>query len=128
MTQLPGDKAMVYVGWGLGTYAFGQVWLGEDYTRARNALARGGIPVHVLDVTSADAHSLEIGLEQVAADSGGTYASTFRFPDQGPRRIAGALAGRYVLTVVWPPDLALDRAPLAIELRGRRATVLIGPG
>ena len=48
-------------------------------------------------MTDADYHTLEVGLEQVAADTGGFYAKTHLFPAQAMARLEGAMAGHYVL-------------------------------
>ena len=55
-----------------------------------------------LDVTDADYHSLEAGLQIVSEQTGGFYERTHIFPDLAMRRLAGALAGYYVLFVERP--------------------------
>lgn len=131
LADLPGgraaDRAVIYVGWGLGNYTPEGVVLGRDYRRASEALRRSRVPVYVLDVTDADYHSLEVGLQQVAADTGGTYAKTHLFPDQAIRRLEGTLAGHYVLSVSRPAGLPA-KARVSVELRGRKGTVLVLPG
>ena len=52
-----------------------------------------------LDVTDADYHSLEAGLQIVSEQTGGFYAKTHLFPDNAMRQLAGALAGYYALFV-----------------------------
>jgi hypothetical protein len=58
--------------------------------------------VFALDVTIADYHSLEVGLMQVAEDTGGFYAKTHIFPDAALRRMERALSGYYVLAFERP--------------------------
>ena len=86
---------MIYAGWGLGEYFAGTVTMTPDYDDARDALARARVTVFVLDVTQADYHSLEVGLETIAEDTGGTYEKTFRQPLQMTKRLAHTLEGYY---------------------------------
>lgn len=79
-----------------------------------------------LDVTNADYHSLEVGLEQVAEDTGGFYAKTHLFSTQALRRLEGALAGHYVL-VLEAPRLEPGPHALRIRLVGRDGSVLAPP-
>lgn len=120
LAGLPGEKTMIYLGWGLGSFGTGGVRMTPDYKPAVRALSAARVSVFVLDVTSADYHSLEVGLQNVAEATGGTYARTFRLPGVATDKIAGAISGWYVL--------AFDRAELEdvqlgrvkIELRDRR--------
>ncbi len=106
LEKLPGAKSVVYFGWGLGSLSGGSVLrhvtMGRDYAPARAALARARASVFAIDVTDADYHDLEAGLERVAEDTGGFYAKTNNFPGQAITRLQGALAGHYVLVVVRP--------------------------
>ena len=76
-----------------------------------------------LDITNADYHTLEVGLEQVAEDTGGFYAKTHLFAGQALTRLERALSGHYVLTFARP---ALPRGEHEIDvgLVGRKGTVL----
>ena len=56
----------------------------------------------MLDVTQADYHSLEIGLETIAEDTGGTYEKTFRQPLQMTTRLAHTLEGYYEIGFTVP--------------------------
>jgi VWFA-related protein len=127
LSHLPGEKTMVYLGWGLGSFGAGGVRMTPDYKPAVRALNAARVSVFVLDVTSADYHSLEVGLQSVAAATGGTYASTFRLPNVATDRIAAAISGYYVLTF---DRAALEQAGegrLEVKLRGRRGEVLARP-
>ncbi|HET8648095.1 MAG TPA: hypothetical protein VFO85_21545, partial [Vicinamibacteria bacterium] len=95
----------------------------HEYEPARAALARAGVSVFTLDLTDADYHSLELGLQQVAEDTGGTYARTHLFPRAAMQRLEAALSGHYVLSFERP---ALPRGQHRIEVRlaGRREVVL----
>jgi VWFA-related protein len=116
LRALPGEKVMIYLGWGLGRYGAEGVHMTPDYAPAVTALGAARASVFVLDVTDADYHSLEVGLRSVAAATGGTYSKTNLFPEQATKLLAGPLSGYYVLT--------LDRAALPA---GGGATVLVRP-
>ncbi|HVN75305.1 MAG TPA: VWA domain-containing protein [Thermoanaerobaculaceae bacterium] len=130
LEKLPGAKSVVYFGWGLGHLAGGpvmrQVMMGHDYAPARAALARARASVFAIDVTDADYHDLEVGLERVAEDTGGFYAKTNLFPGQAITRIEGALAGHYVLVVVRP-DGPHGSHEISVEVSDPRLTVLARP-
>jgi VWFA-related protein len=108
LAPLPGSKSIVFVGWGL-------TGSGRDGSRARAALAAARSPVFVLDVTSADGHLLEGGLRHLAHVSGGTYASTYHFPDAAVHRLERALGGRYTL-ILRVPRLLPGAHPLRVRL------------
>jgi hypothetical protein len=100
LQAFPDDKVVLYVGFGLGRYGFGGFQMRpNDYPQAREALRRSNASVFVLDVMDAASHTLEIGLQQVAADTGGLYVRTATNPMQAFRRMAQALSGYYVVTV-----------------------------
>jgi hypothetical protein len=79
--------------------------------------------VFSLDVTNADYHSLEAGLQLVSKETGGFYARTHLFPDIAMRQLAGALAGYYVL-FVEPPESRRAVHDLEAELTRRKGRVL----
>ena len=125
LKELPGPKTMVFVGWGMGRFdaRSGSVTLDHDYGPARRTLLEARVTVFCLDVTQADYHSLEVGLQQVAEDTGGFYARTHLFPDQAMRRLEAALSGFYVLTFE-KPRLRPGTHRIEVDLVGRRGTVL----
>lgn len=127
LAAVPGPKSLVLFGWGMGQWSPGfGVFLDRDYTPARRALVAARVTVFALDITNADAHTLEVGLEAVAEDTGGFYAKTHLFPGQALARLEGALAGHYVITFAKP---ALPRGEHAIDvlLVGRKGRVLARP-
>jgi VWFA-related protein len=124
LKELPGSKSLVLFGWGMGRWSPGVgVFLDDDYGPARRALVEGRVTVFALDVTNADYHTLEVGLQQVAEDTGGFYARTHLFPSQALSRLEHALSGHYVLTFARP---ALPRGEheIDIALVGRKGTVM----
>jgi VWFA-related protein len=126
LKALPGAKSLVFFGWGLGHLAPPWVIMGRDYGAARRALEVARVSVFAIDVTDADYHDLEFGLERVAADTGGFYAKTNLFPGQAIDRVEGAIAGRYVLVVV-KPELPHGEHAIAVELTRIKGTVLVKP-
>ncbi len=126
LEPLPGEKTVIFLGWGIGRFGSTGVRMTPDYRPAVSALADAHASVFVLDVTSADYHSLEVGLEGVAEATGGVYFKTFRLPGLATRILARTISGYYVLT--------LDRGALEdkdgqvrVDLRRRNGTVLARP-
>ncbi|HEV7508386.1 MAG TPA: hypothetical protein VGS07_26120 [Thermoanaerobaculia bacterium] len=129
MQPLHGEKTMIFLGWGLGRFVasgIGGVQMTPAYKPAVKALRAAHASVFVLDVTSADEHSLETGLEGIAEATGGMYLKTFRLPGLATEVLAKTISGHYVLTL----DRALlggGEADLEIELRNKNGTVLARP-
>jgi hypothetical protein len=93
-----------------------------SYDKARDALLAARVTVFAIDVTQADYHSLQEGLETVAEDTGGFYASSFLFPGVAMQHLERALTGHYVL-VVENPLKRPGRHRLDVDLVGRRGQV-----
>jgi VWFA-related protein len=127
LAGLPGEKTMIYLGYGLGRFGVGGVRMTPDYKPAVKAFSRARVSVFVLDVTSADYHSLEVGLQSVAEATGGTYASTFRLPGVATDRIARAISGWYVLTFDREALDGIEPGRATVKLKGRRGEVLARP-
>ncbi len=123
LAPLDGSKSLVLVGHGFGRLSRGRVDMENEYGPARGALVAARTAVFSLDVTEADYHSLEAGLELVAEQTGGFYARTHIFPDNALRRLSGALAGCYVLFV---EEAGTRRGvhDVQVELTRRRGRVL----
>ncbi|MFH1176001.1 MAG: hypothetical protein V1750_01245 [Acidobacteriota bacterium] len=127
LEKLPGAKIFVLLGWGLGTlHGRSGVFMGPHYARARAALARARTSVLALDITDADYHDLEVGLEKAAEDTGGFYVKTHQFPDQAVARVTQALAGYYVLVVEKPPTYTGAHG-ITVELTRAKGEVLVRP-
>lgn len=110
LRPLPGSKAIVFYGWGLGKVdflmpdqGFGTMRYSPDYDRAVSALGRAQAPVFALDISGGH-HSLEAGLERLAFETGGYYLPTYDFPRWAMKTASRALTGHYVL-VFRPPAL-----------------------
>jgi VWFA-related protein len=111
LRRLPGPKAVVLIGHGF--------WGIDDV--ARRMLEDARAPVFALDVTDADHHDLEWGLQDAADQTGGFYARAR--PGHAIGRLEAAIAGHYVLT--FPrPVLPIGEHAVTVELVGRRGTVL----
>ncbi len=106
LEPLPGAKSVVLVGYGLGqlTVTLGMVGarLEPGYEDARAALQAARAAVFCLDVTDADYHTFELGLQTVAADTGGFFARTNLYAQHAVDRVANALVGHYVLFAEKP--------------------------
>jgi VWFA-related protein len=126
LEPLPGEKTVIFLGWGIGRFGSSGVRMTPDYKPAVKALSAAHAAVFVLDVTSADYHSLEVGLEGVAEATGGLYFKTFRLPELATDILARAISGYYVLTLDGS-SLADEEGRVRVELRERNGTVLARP-
>jgi len=127
LKEVPGSKSLVLFGFGMGQWSPGVgVFLDADYGPARRALVEARVTVFALDITNADEHTLEVGLQQVADDTGGFYARTHLFPGQAMDRLQRALAGHYVLTFA-KPDLPRGEHEIDLSLAGHKGHVLARP-
>lgn len=136
LEPLPGTKTVVILGFGFGrinplarTLYDAVVLPGvleHSYDKVRAALLAARATVFSVDITDADRHTLEAGLQAVAADTGGFFVRTNLFPDLSIRRVADALAGHYVL-FVEKPDVQPGTHRLSVRLVRREGKVL-APG
>lgn len=124
LQPLAGAKTLVFLGWGIGRFDRGGVSMTPDYEPARHALQKARCSVFALDITEADYHSLEVGLIQVAEDTGGFYAKTHLFPDQALKRMERALQGYYVLSFERPEGKPGLRRLEVDLMKGRKGRVL----
>jgi VWFA-related protein len=123
LEPLPGSKSIVLFGHGFGRYTAAGVMKERGYDEALAALQRARAAVFSIDVTLADYHSLEVGLQSVSEETGGFYERSFHFPDRTVRRLVGALAGHYVL-LVEPVEIPGEWSDLSVKLTRRDGTVL----
>jgi VWFA-related protein len=121
--DLPGSKSLVLVGHGFGRFDRTGISMEHGYGEARSALVAARTSVFSLDVTNADYHSLEAGLQLVSKQTGGFFARTHLFVDRAMRRLMGALAGYYVL-FVERPDLRSGDHRIEVNLTRRDGSVL----
>ncbi len=121
--EVEGSKTLVFFGYGFGQLSGPRVEYHRDYEPARRALLEAGVTVFCLDSADADPHSLEIGLQEIAAETGGFYARTHDFARQAMNRLEEALEGHYVLEVAHPGG-PRGRHELDVGLVGRGGRVL----
>ena len=115
LEPVPGEKAMIYVGWGLGRLDASGIRIGPRYGDARAALVRARVPAFVLDVTDADYHALETTLMAFADDTGGQFFRTHEFPGREVHRVTRTLEGGRYLLLVETPELAYGWHELSIR-------------
>lgn len=125
LQDVPGSKSIVLLGYGFGRLnpSTGSVSMENDYEKAREALLSARASVFSLDVTNADYHSLEAGLQLVSAATGGFFARTHLFQDRAFNLLSGVLAGHYVL-FVERPDLEPGTHRVDVKLTRKKAKVL----
>jgi VWFA-related protein len=122
LVEVEGSKTLIILGHGFGQLSGPQVTFHGDYDEARRALLEAEVTVFSFDVTDADHHTLEVGLQEVAHDTGGFYARTHVFSGQAMSRLQEALAGHYILEVV-PPRGPRGRHDLDVDLVGAAGRV-----
>ena len=118
LIPLPGPKTLVLFGWGVGRYNRGHpITTGGKYNSAIGALAAARTSVFSLDITTADHHTLEIGLRKVSHDTGGIYLKTYLFPDGAMDKLVRVISSYYELSIVRPPKL---KHPYLIDVKVKR--------
>jgi len=121
---IPGAKTVLFFGWGLGRLSGGDRFaMDYSYDEARAGLDAAHAAVFCLDITDASWHSLEVGLRQVAEDTGGDYYKVYENPGAALTRVAAALSGHYVLAFERPEGRRGEHR-LRLALAGRHGTVL----
>jgi len=123
LKPLSGSKSLIMIGHGFGRFSGGGVTMEKAYGPARDALVASRTSVFSLDVTNADYHSLETGLQLVSEQTGGFYARTHIFPDLAMQRLSGAIAGYYVL-FVEKPEGRRGTYDIEVALTSRKGQVL----
>jgi VWFA-related protein len=125
LRPIPGPKSIILFGWGLGRLTSSGVRMESKYIPARQALESARASVFSIDFTQADSHSLEVGLGQVAGDTGGFYAKTYHFPKIAVERLQKTLAGHYELEVRKNELTVRGTHTIEVEVPSqRRANVL----
>jgi hypothetical protein len=127
LQALPGEKVIVFLGWGMGSFSSMGVQMRPSFAPAVRALRRARASVFVLDVTSAGHHSLEVGLEAVASATGGTYAKTNILAGVATDFLARAISGHYIVTID-PATVPEKGGAVEVSLRrGLKGMVLARP-
>jgi len=125
LEPLPGAKSIIVLGYGMGTWIpkFQSVDMDAGYPEAIMRLQKARVSVFCVDITTADYHARQEGLQSIASDTGGFYLQSHIFTTAAFDRLAGVLAGHYVL-LVEPPDQEKGARRLQVALTHRRATVI----
>jgi VWFA-related protein len=121
LLPIPGPKSLILFGWGLGKLWSGHVVMEQRYAVAQRALEASRTSVFSLDITQADWHSLGVGLEKAAADTGGFYAETFHFPQLAIERLQRTLEGHYELEVKRPPTKVVGIHSIEVDVPSHRS-------
>jgi VWFA-related protein len=121
--DLPGSKSIVLIGHGFGRLGWTGVTMEHGYEDARDALMAARASVFSLDVTNADYHSLDAGLQLVSRETGGFFARTHLFTGQAMNRLTSVLAGHYVL-FLEQPKVGPGVHDVRVRLTRRQGTVL----
>jgi VWFA-related protein len=124
LMNIPGPKSLILFGWGLGRFSRDGVRMAPNYGIARQALEMARVSVFSIDFTEADSHSLAAGLEKVAGDTGGFYASTHNFPHLAAKRLQRTLSGHYELEVRKPPTSFRGTHVIEVAVARRDAYVM----
>ncbi len=114
LAPMPGPKTLVLFGWGVGRYNRGHSITTPGLTNAIAALTAARTSVFSLDITTADWHTLEIGLRKVSEDTGGVYLKTHLFPETAMDKLVRVISSYYELSVVPPPKL---KHPYLIDVK-----------
>lgn len=121
LEPLPGEKTVIYLGWSFDRFDRDG---SPHYKPTMQALRDAKASVFVLDVTSADYHDLEIGLESMAAETGGMYLRTFRLPQLATKTLAQTISGYYVLSLDRS-SFSSEDGRLQIDLRNNRQGIVL---
>jgi VWFA-related protein len=127
LAEIHGAKTLVLFGWGLGVYMKEGVSMRWEYELARAALERARATVFSLDLTEADFHSLEVGLQKLSADTGGFYSRMYHSPSVAFGRLQRTLSGRYEIVLKRPEELGRGRHPVDLRVHRRGVDVLVAP-
>jgi VWFA-related protein len=123
LASVPGAKSMIFFCWGLG-HARERIHSNDyGYEYAVIALQRARVTVFSIDMLAG--HDLAPGLQNIAADTGGFYATSASFPAIAIRRLHHTLGGHYEIEIRKPPLKAEVFHRIAVEVPAqRRARVL----
>jgi len=127
LEPLAGAKSLVVVGHGWGRLSGSTLFFDKEYGPAVEAFQAGRVTVFALDTTQADYHTLEAGLMSVAEDTGGFFERTHLFTERALDRLAGALAGHYVL-FVDKPAAPIGYHRIEVDLTRVEGTVMAKSG
>lgn len=121
LQDVEGRKTLVFFGYGIGVYAGKGIISYPGYAQARLALETARTSVFVLDVSDADWHTLEGGLDMIAEDTGGFYVKTHQFARSAVKKLHRAISGHYEVVLIKPTEHRGDHAVrINVKIRGAR--------
>lgn len=123
LTRLPGPKTVLFFAWGMGVRSGDVLMTRPDQGRAVRALREARATLLTLDVTIADAHTLESPLIATTRDTGGLYVKGHPHAAVAVERLRNAASGQYVLAFEPPPG-AGRRDSIRVRVPGRDVEVL----
>lgn len=124
LAAFPGNKTLIYLGYGFGRFSGGNVYMEPEYKRAVLALNSARTNVFSVDITRADYHPLEQGMRRIAEDTGGTYYSARVFPENAVRRVANAISGYYRVSFQFPEDME-DNPKFRLQLKNGKGSLFV---
>lgn len=128
LRPIRGPKSLILLGWGLGELTGGgYVRMRPEWKITQRALDAARVSIFSLDTTAADAHSLAVGLSTAAHATGGTYSSTFRFPQLAIDRLERVLQGHYELTIKRPPETKTRRIEVKVKRKAKGELIVHAP-
>ena len=128
LAAVPGEKSLLFFGWGLDTWSprglqlVGRRSVAQDPELVRQAMARAKTTVFSIDVSDGS-HRLGGGLEWIALATGGLYMESYDFPRFAMGAVEQALSGRYVL-VFRKPAGPRGEHHIQVVLKSGKGTVL----
>lgn len=121
-----GIKSLFFIGWGLGRYSQSGVQMTPNYSNAVQNLTSADVMVFSLDISQADYHSLEVGMQQVSKETGGFYERTYPFTSRSFDRVISVLVGYYLLTFEPPiQDEGYSTVGYQLKLRNKKGRILL---
>jgi VWFA-related protein len=123
LASVPGAKSMIFLCWGLGHVRERIHTNDYGYEFAVIALQRARVTVFSIDMVAG--HDLAVGLQNIASDTGGFYATSASFPAIAIRRLHHTLAGHYEIEIRKPPlkNEVFHRVSVEVPMQ-RRARIL----
>jgi VWFA-related protein len=124
LRPLPGAKSLLFYCHSLGRLSVqsNAVSMEKSYEGAKRALLAARTSVFSLDVVKADGHSLDIGLQTIAEDTGGYFLRTFQNPEGAIRSVSESMSGYYSL-FVERPNTSGQAHRITVELVSRKGLV-----
>lgn len=119
LQDIDGRKTLVMFGFGIGVYAGRGVISYPGYAEARLALETAKTSVFVMDVSDADWHTLESGLDMIAEDTGGYYFKTHQFAGRAVKTLERAISGHYEIILIKPVEhRGTHSVKIKVKIRG----------